>query len=194
MYEWNQLHKYQGMMGDITPQRCDKHFRRTVTRDLDRNIIIVTRWDILQWNAQSYYDIITNIGVDKKVGKGVPHQTDSDSKKIVTVSIRGNRQLCSTMTANDTNNTIGTEKKTNIIIDSGSSKHALNDFGLLKDVEEIPPMRAELLDGSVISATRRKVLKVDANGPRLICQAYYIPSLCWDMLSCARMDGFGVTT
>lgn len=80
--------------------------------------------------------------------------------------------MCFTLMAYDMNSRIDMKKNRKIILYSGASEYAVNDFKLSEDIEKRSPMKVELPEGSMISATHTGVLTVDTNGPRLIRQAY----------------------
>lgn len=81
----------------------------------------------------------------------------------------------------------------NIVLDGGASEHAVNNLRMLTDIQKITQMPVERPNGTPLKTIHHGLLTVDANGSQISCRGYRIPFIRLNMLSCTRMDDYGIT-
>lgn len=78
-------------------------------------------------------------------------------------------------------------------MDCKASEHVVSGRSYLKNIQQISPITVELADVTSITTTLKGKVEVntDISGVK-ITNAYYIPALKINILSCKRLDEHGV--
>lgn len=81
------------------------------------------------------------------------------------------------------------------MLDSGAPENVVCNLKYLRNVEHVDEINAELANDAEVTSSKIGTVRVRFGNVKLFtCQAFYIPKLKLDLLSCSRLDDCGLTS